>query len=297
MTIPIFLSSDNNYAPFVATTIASICDHTKSFCDFYVLDGGITEENQEKICELKNQFNNFSIEFIKIDVEKYFKDYPIELHYSKTAYARYLIPLLKTNLNKVLYSDVDVIVVDDILQMYNENLDNYPIGAVEENFLSESEKINITKALKISPTHSPFASGNLIIDCKKWREKNVTDKLLSVSNNFGQIFYNDQTVMNYFFENNYKKIGQKYCYTIQHDVCTPMNNVVICHYNGPVKPWHLNEKAETNLLPYFKTFWSYAKQTSFYEQLSLQTQDMTQQKRYLLLLRTFRMKAKKDFLS
>ena len=41
--IPIFLSSDNNYAPFVATTIASICDNTKSFCDFYILDGGIEE--------------------------------------------------------------------------------------------------------------------------------------------------------------------------------------------------------------------------------------------------------------
>ena len=39
--IPIFLSSDDNYAPFVATTIASICDNTKSFCEFYVLDGGI----------------------------------------------------------------------------------------------------------------------------------------------------------------------------------------------------------------------------------------------------------------
>ena len=36
--IPIFLSSDNNYAPFVATTIASVCDNTKSFCDFYILD-------------------------------------------------------------------------------------------------------------------------------------------------------------------------------------------------------------------------------------------------------------------
>ena len=70
MNIPIFLSSDNNYAPFVATTIASICDNTKSFVEVYVLDGGITEENQEKISALKDVFKNFSIEFIKIDLEK-----------------------------------------------------------------------------------------------------------------------------------------------------------------------------------------------------------------------------------
>ena len=49
-SIPIFLSSDNNYAPFVATTIASICDNTESYCDFYILDGGIDEENKKKIC-------------------------------------------------------------------------------------------------------------------------------------------------------------------------------------------------------------------------------------------------------
>ena len=72
-TIPIFLSSDNNYAPYVATTIASICDNTKSFCDFYILDGGISKENQEKIYVLKEKFNNFSIEFINIDVDKEFK--------------------------------------------------------------------------------------------------------------------------------------------------------------------------------------------------------------------------------
>ena len=47
--IPIFLSSDNNYAPFVATTIASICDNTKSFCEFYILDGGITQEIKSTI--------------------------------------------------------------------------------------------------------------------------------------------------------------------------------------------------------------------------------------------------------
>ena len=70
--IPIFLSSDNNYAPFIETTIASICDNTKSFCEFFILDGGITKENQEKICKLKNEFNNFNITFLTVDIEKEF---------------------------------------------------------------------------------------------------------------------------------------------------------------------------------------------------------------------------------
>ena len=72
--IPIFLSSDNNYAPFVATTIASICDNTKAFCDFYILDGGISRKNKENIKKLKMRFKNFSIEFLSINQEVEFKN-------------------------------------------------------------------------------------------------------------------------------------------------------------------------------------------------------------------------------
>lgn len=50
--IPIFLSSDNNYAPYIAIAIASICDNTKSFCNFYILDGGISKENKSYINSL-----------------------------------------------------------------------------------------------------------------------------------------------------------------------------------------------------------------------------------------------------
>ena len=59
MNIPIFLSSDNNYAPFVATTIASICDNTKSFCDFYVLDdfclGNLNEVRLNEIYKKRDE--------------------------------------------------------------------------------------------------------------------------------------------------------------------------------------------------------------------------------------------------
>ena len=83
-TIPIFLSADNEYAPFVATTIVSICEHTREFVDFYVLDGGINDENKNKIVSLKNLFSNFSIEFLSIEIDKIFSDFSTNLHYSKT---------------------------------------------------------------------------------------------------------------------------------------------------------------------------------------------------------------------
>ena len=70
-SIPIFLASNDKYAPFVATTIASVCYNTKSFCEFYILDSGISNLNKKRIELLKEKFNNFSIEYLKVDLNKF----------------------------------------------------------------------------------------------------------------------------------------------------------------------------------------------------------------------------------
>ena len=72
--IPVFMASDENFAPFVAITMASILKNTSSFVEFYVLDSGISKKNKQKIINLNKFFKNFSIEFIEVDTDKYFKN-------------------------------------------------------------------------------------------------------------------------------------------------------------------------------------------------------------------------------
>ncbi len=296
ISIPIFLSADNSYAPFVATAIASICDNTKSFCEFYILDGGISDENKEKICDLKDTFKNFSVEFLYVDVEEEFKKYPMTLHFTKTMFARFLIPQLKTDLKKVLYSDVDVIILKDIKEMYDEDLENYIIGAVPELFLGNTIKQTYLNILSLSSEHQPFASGNLIINCEKWRENDITKKILSIDFSQCKIEYTDQTLLNICFANDYKQLNPKYCYTIQSDVCFPKNDIVICHYNGNVKPWHLAEGTNTRLMPYLNEFWHYARKTSFYTNLAEKVNYINQGE-MLKKLKIFRTAAKMNYVS
>lgn len=268
--IPIFLSADNNYAPFVATTIASICDNTKSFCNFYILDGGITEENQEKICALKEQFNNFSIEFIKIDHSKYFKNYNYVNYTSVSTYDRLLIPYIKQNIDYALYSDVDVIVLGDILEMYKENLEEYIIGAVWEKY---AENLFDRKSkLKISKTHRFFYAGNLKINCKKWREEKVTEKIFELETKVrDKLQLADMDLLNKYFENNnYKELPNKYCYLNEDDII--LNNrpdkIIIRHFAGAIKPWQADFYI-FDKKPYkinnSEEFWKYAKMTLFYD--------------------------------
>ena len=47
--ISIFLTSDENYAKYMAVTIQSIISNTKEKINFYILDGGIAKTTKNKI--------------------------------------------------------------------------------------------------------------------------------------------------------------------------------------------------------------------------------------------------------
>ena len=258
--IPIFLSSDDNYAPFVATTVASICDNTKSFCDFYVLDSGISEENKEKICSLNNQYKNFSIEFINIDTDRDLKqiDYKNACsHVSISTYNRFLIPILKPALEKIIYLDVDIIVSGDIKTLYECNLEKYTLGAVPENEYNQKYKIT----LDLNSEHQYFNAGVLLINNKKFEsstlfetEKKYRDKLK----------WADQDVLNIAYENNYKILDKKFNFMTDEKEC---EDIIIRHFNTDVKPWHFDECLNTSYVSNLQCFWHYAKKTAFYNEI------------------------------
>ncbi len=280
--IPIFLSSDNNYSPFVATTIASICDNTNSFCEFYILDAGISDENTAMICGLKHQFSNFSVEFLKLNLEKLFSSFPETDYITKSMYTRFLIPDLKPEIDKAIYSDVDVIVLGDIAQLYNENLEGYALGAVWEEFCENNNNVKRKEILNLDSKHKYFSSGCLLIDCKQWRTKAIFKDLHKIGLQFMSLLScPDQDILNKYFDNNYKQLPTKFCWTNQCCTYYSEQHFTIRHFNGPVKPWHINEKTSSTLIPNVQVFWKYAKMTPYYKDLSKNTQNKNEQQKII----------------
>lgn len=298
MSIPVFLASDDNYAPFVASTIASICSHTKSFCDFYILDGGISEENKEKICKLKEQFDNFFIEFLFVDLEKEFKNIVYKnagSYISLSTYNRFLIPQLKPHLQKVIYMDVDVVVLDDIQKLYNEDISAFALGAIWDK--SRKYYNTDTKDLiNLSENYKYFNAGVLLIDVQKWKNDNVLKAIFELEQKYREkILHADETLLNKYFDENYQVLGIKYNYT-DYDVLThPMQNIVIRHFATAVKPWHIHPDINTSMCPNTQDFWKYAKMTSFYNQLLENCSNKTKQQEMLRKLRIQNMITKSYF--
>ena len=276
--IPIFLAANNDYAPFIATTIASICYNTKSFIEFYILDSNISSFSKKLIESLKEKFSNFSIEFIKIDFNKYFSNFRTDTQWSLDVYSRFLIPDLKPNLDKIIYLDVDVLVFNDITKLYNLDLSNYGLGAVQDLYACIDHRCD----LYLTNPKQYFNSGVLLINCDYWRKNKILDKLFEIEKKYkNKLIFFDQDLLNICFNDNYKILD--YEYNLQTEQIFRFDNLnkqevlgikkasenpCIRHFSSRKKPWicssiRIDEKIFK--IPHLNEFWFFAKMTPFYE--------------------------------
>lgn len=253
MHIPIFCASDENYAPFMTIMMRSVLMHTKSFIDFYIMDGGIVDKTKRLINKDLKSYKNKKLHYI--DMKNFdLSRFPNIKHYSLNTFSRYFIPDLFPQLKKVLYMDVDIIVKKDILELYNQDLEGFPIGAVLEDFY---EGNYTTLKEKIWPQYrckdQYFNAGVLLLDVQKLNKMKFTDKTVEMTVQlFHKLACPDQDVLNILFENNFKKLDYRFNYMPdhihllqrKHPEISKIDPVVI-HYTSQ-KPWKAKSLASVD---------------------------------------------------
>ena len=237
-TINIIFSADDNYAPFLGVALCSIFENKKNnyLTDIYILDGGIKENNKNKLESLAKKYAS-KINFVKID-PLYFKDFYISGHITQATYYRVLAPSLLSNLKKALYLDCDIIVLGDIFKLYNININDYLFAAVAENVTDRQEELNMPTDAKY------FNSGVMLMNLQKWREMDISKKLIDfIKSNPEKLRFWDQDALNAITWKNRLDIGFKYNYTTRISEKHPVDytdlekNILIIHYT-PLKPWN-----------------------------------------------------------
>ena len=189
MGIPVFLSATNNEAPITAAIIASICSNTKTEVDFYIIDGYLSHANKHMIEGCRKLFNNFTIDYIRLDFTFWLKKYPDLRMFDKDAFAKYIIPTLRADLDKAICLDKDMIFAEgggDIYELYQTDLQGFNIAAVPLTTLFgdglwSRQKLSNYAKLNLSSKSSVFDPGLLLIDIKKWNKECLTDKLLNLT--------------------------------------------------------------------------------------------------------------------
>lgn len=189
--IPIFLISDERYAPCLAVTLLSCVLHTKHPLDFVVLDGGIAAPTQQALRGmLQKQAPLCTLEFYRVD-SSLFEAMPDIAHFSRHAYYRYLIPQLKPDIKKALYIDCDILVQADIAELFELPLSGHCLGAAPYRYekmpldaATKGHKLwaaKLKKKLGLPENHIYFNSGILLLDCEAMRRQDWVPRLFALT--------------------------------------------------------------------------------------------------------------------
>ena len=265
--------ADDNYIMQTCITLNSLYlnkSKNSNYIIHLILNSG-SDENIKRIKKLEN--DSFKINIIKIDrIDELLKFNIEEISASPTAICKFYIPEILNELDKVIYIDGDVIINSDLSDLYNIDIKNNYIGAVKDTCgLSRS----LYKLFKKDVFY--FNSGVMIMNLKKMREENISKKLMDYRiNGYNQLM--DQDALNYVFKNKVYELPfiyntqlcciedvkrfneqkqivvlKKYfniSYTIScfQDI---INEAIILHYSGSLKPWNIGEVAENDLWFYY----------------------------------------------
>lgn len=204
-SIPIVYALDDKYVTITLISMVSILKNTDKNVDFLILYSKLSEKSFE-IIRFASTFSNCKINFVQID-EGIFKDFQNAKWVTIQAWFRALIPEILKSCDKAIYLDCDTMVRKDISEFYNIDISDVLVGAVTDvwNIKANSVRLNLK-----SSTY--FNSGVLLINCKKWRELNLFDKLKNCATTNSDIKLGDQDVLNYVIDEDKKILSKKFNY-------------------------------------------------------------------------------------
>lgn len=230
--INVCLSCDDNYAKYAGVVITSILKNAENDDNLhiYLLDGGISEDNKNKISSLKS-IKDCDIDFVNID-ESLFSDFKgITTHdyISLPTYYRLKLTSLLPHVNRIIYFDCDVIVNHSLRELFNTDMGNYPIAGV----LDVKKKMR-----KINPTYTN--AGILVMDLDNMRKQNLEAKFFEYTKkHYSEIVCGDQEIINQVCKGNIKNIDSKWNVQISNfsNRSDYTKFPYIVHFISKNKPW------------------------------------------------------------
>ncbi len=203
--IHVLTVTDDHYLPLLAALIKSVEHHVdkNTVVNFWVIDNGISKSGLRKLEQTPNpdisrlHIKNYKDAFpkgTKLPIDR--STFPLNIYY------RYAFPFfLPVHIKRLIYLDVDMINCRDLTELWRTDIGVCVIGAVTDprikNFECEWGGIRNYNALGLSPNNLYFNSGLLLIDVDRWRDNQITERMLeTISKNMEFAIYPDQYGLN-----------------------------------------------------------------------------------------------------
>jgi lipopolysaccharide biosynthesis glycosyltransferase len=242
--------ANNDYARPLAVMLYSLLENSaaRKRIIINIIDDGILYQNKLIIRKVIHKFHS-QVRFLNVNKSLY-QDLRTNGRFGREVYYRISIPeLLESEIEKAIYLDCDLIVQEDIERLWSINLGEHFLAAVKTPAGEHRRKV-----LSI-PRHSYFNSGVMVLNLRKWRLNNISQKVIRfIKSHPMKIKFPDQDGLNAILYNKWLRLHPKWNYYTSYNLPLAVKPSII-HYNGNRKPWSHNPPLKQEFIKYMrKTF-------------------------------------------
>ena len=222
----IVLAANHAYVEQVATTIKSICYHNRSI-RFYLINSDFPNEWFK---QLNKRLERYDSEIINCQVtSEQISRYKTDISY--TVFLRYFISDFVKE-DKALYLDCDLVVTKNLDNLFETDLQDYPLAAVRDY------------GGRVYYGREMFNAGVLLINNRLWKQENMSQRLIDLTNEWhDKVDQADQSILNMLFENRWIEMEFDNNHVVIHKQFTDYELPAgqdypgIIHYLSHRKPW------------------------------------------------------------
>ena len=222
----VVLAADFSSLDQVVTTIKSICYHNRSV-RFYIINEDFPKE---WFIELNSRLRDFNSEIINCRVTSN----QLSRHKTDISYTASLLYCISDFVeeDKALYLDYDVLVTKNLDDLFETDLQDYPLAAVRDY------------GGRVYYGREMFNAGVLLINNRLWKQENMSQRLIDLTNEWhDKVDQADQSILNMLFENRWLEMEFDNNHVVIHKQFTDYELPAgqdypgIIHYLSHRKPW------------------------------------------------------------
>ncbi len=198
MKIPVVFAVDQNYLFFACVAITSMAKSAEAdtFYHIYILVDSDFADTEHLLEKTQRKYGNIRIETICVDARIFRNAVIHNVHLTKTTFYRLVLCSLLTE-EKCLYLDADVIVTEDLTELYQTEIgENYIAGCrdVWIDCMPEQEREKRRKQTGIPSMRQYVNAGVLLLNLKQLRADGIERKFLEHLNQ--NYLHEDQDILN-----------------------------------------------------------------------------------------------------
>jgi lipopolysaccharide biosynthesis glycosyltransferase len=254
----VVFATDRGYLQHLTVALTSLLENNNGM-NIYIINNDISESDWKKLEKLFAGKDSKLIDS-KID-DSQTENLITHSYFTKATYYRLFIPDIVKG-DKALYLDVDIVINGRIDDLYNAEISNTFLAAVDDMEVKNFHDLEMEHSAKY------FNSGVMLINLEYWRTHNVKEKVIKfLDRKKALLRCHDQDGLNSVINGNWLELHPKYNlhtrllyieYAPDSQIKEAIDNPVIIHYTGPSKPWHFRNKHPNKHL-----YWKYLKLTPY----------------------------------